>query len=401
MRIFDPLYGRFEVPDYVAELLSTPEVRRLSNVRLINALSPSLATLGEIRRYSHTIGVVYLASTNSFMGYGAETVRAFLAAVLLHDVGTPPFGHLFEYQLRDRFSWHHEDVIGKVIEGRDRPEASAHQIFGGRAIKFLHTCRRLHIDTDLLLSLVSQTHPLSKLIFGTLDFDNLDNVLRMSWALGLTRDVTATKSIASALCVGQQGVLQLPITMKPAVGEWLALRRRVYDILVFDGPTVAAQAVLSKSIAAALDSGLLTAKDWDRHDEDLIELLRKSSPNKSEIILHYLGKLPDLSICMQVFGSLRDLGFSRLEDAKSVLDEILAGEFLSYVFLDHGTFEKALNFTDPQSNDRWSIGNASESLVLYAFKGKQRPRNHKPLSHFKQAIIERFSPRANRVAVHA
>jgi HD superfamily phosphohydrolase len=401
MRIFDPLYGQFEIPEYVAELLSTPEVRRLSNVRLLNALTPSLATLGEIRRYSHTIGVVYLASTNSFMGHDAETVRAFVAAVLLHDIGTPPFGHLFEYQLRDRFSWHHEDVIGNVIEGRDRPEASGHQIFGGRAIKFLRTCRQLRIDTDLLMSLVSQRHSLSKLIFGTLDFDNLDNVIRMSWALGLGGDVATTKAIASALSVSQHGALQLPFSVKPAVEAWLALRRRVYDILVFDGPTVAAQAVLSRSIAAALDSGLLTAKDWDRHDEDLIEFLRKRSPNKSEIITQYLGRLPDLCICIQVFGSLRNLDFNRLEDAKNALDEILSGEFLSYAFLDRGAFEKSLDFIDPQSNEPWSVGTASESLILYAFKGKRRTKSQRPLSSFKQAIIERFSPKAKHVAVHA
>ena len=401
MQVFDPLYGQFEVPDYVVELLSTPEVRRLSNVRLINALSPSLATLGEIRRYSHTIGVVYLASINAFMGYDAETVRAFLAAVLLHDIGTPPFGHLFEYQLRDRFSWHHEAVIGNVIEGRDRPEAGGHQIFGGRAIKFLRTCRRLRINTDLLLCLVSQNHPLSKLIFGTLDFDNLDNVLRMSWALGLGGDVPAIKAIASALGVGREGVLELPIGMKPAAEAWLRLRRRVYDILVFDGPTVAAQAVLSKSIAAALDIGLLTANDWDRHDEDLIDLLRRRSPNKTEVILKYLGQLPELSICLQAFGSLSDLGFSTRKDAKGALDEILTEEFLSYAFLDRGTFEKSLSFRDPQTKDNWSIGNTSESVVLYAFREKRLAKDQKPVSHFRQAIIQRFSSSAERIEVHA
>ncbi len=104
MMIVDPIYGRFSLREQVKTLCMTPEVRRLSQIRLLNTLSPTLATLGEIRRYSHTLGVLFLASQSKFLG--DVTVReAFAASVLLHDIGTPPFGHLFEYHLRERLSW--------------------------------------------------------------------------------------------------------------------------------------------------------------------------------------------------------------------------------------------------------------------------------------------------------
>lgn len=60
MIVFDPIYGRFSVPDYLARLIVTPEVRRLSQVRLLNTITPSLAALGDLRRYSHTLGVLFL-----------------------------------------------------------------------------------------------------------------------------------------------------------------------------------------------------------------------------------------------------------------------------------------------------------------------------------------------------
>jgi HD superfamily phosphohydrolase len=401
MRISDPIYGQFDIPGYIAELLATPEVRRLSNVRLLNALSPSLATLGEIRRYSHTLGVIFLASKNSFMGYDAEAVKAFFAAVLLHDIGTPPFGHLFEYQLRDRYKWHHENVISSVISGKNKPEAGGHQIFGGRAIQFLRVCRRLGINEDFLFSLVSRSHPLSKLIFGTLDFDNLDNVIRMSWALGIGNSPETAIKISAALAVNSRGELELSLDLKPSVAQWLSLRRRVYDVLVFDGPTVAAQAVLSKAIATGFDQGVLTAQDWDRHDEELVELLRRSPITKTEIIKNYLGRLPELAICIQVEGSLRDMGFDTLQAVKVLFDEVASPDFLTYVFLDQGAFEKHLQFVDPQTQTKWSIGATSESVILYAFAGDRLRKEQKQAERVREAVINRFSQSARSVRVHA
>src|SRR5712692_9001696 len=72
MVIFDPLYGEFVLPPHLEELMLTPEVRRLSQIRLLNTLTPSLATLGELRRYSHTLGVLYLCSQNPLRGYSEE-----------------------------------------------------------------------------------------------------------------------------------------------------------------------------------------------------------------------------------------------------------------------------------------------------------------------------------------
>jgi hypothetical protein len=86
MKIWDPIYGAFQVPGFIAELLTAPEIRRLSNIRLLNTLTPSLATLGEVRRYSHTLGVIFLATKHTFFGYDGRTIRAFFAAVLLHDM---------------------------------------------------------------------------------------------------------------------------------------------------------------------------------------------------------------------------------------------------------------------------------------------------------------------------
>src|SRR5439155_19290382 len=120
------------VPAQLVSLIVTPEVRRLSQVRLLNSLSPSIAALSEVRRYSHTLGVLHLCTLNKSLQASPSEQAALAASVLLHDIGTPPFGHIFEYHLRDLKGWDHEGVITAVLWGHHVPENVAHQIFAGK-----------------------------------------------------------------------------------------------------------------------------------------------------------------------------------------------------------------------------------------------------------------------------
>ena len=63
MIVHDLLYGCIQIPSVLDRLVAVPEVRRLSQIRLLNCLSPSLSSLGEVRRFSHTLGVLHLWTT--------------------------------------------------------------------------------------------------------------------------------------------------------------------------------------------------------------------------------------------------------------------------------------------------------------------------------------------------
>jgi HD superfamily phosphohydrolase len=169
MIVYDPLYGNFSVPSYLPQLILTPEVRRLSQIRLLNTLSPSMATLGELRRYSHTLGVLHLCQINRSSDYTEEERKALAASVLLHDIGTPPFGHLLEYHFRETKGWSHEQIIKPLLWGYHAPENRAHQIFAGRSIEFRSVMKSCKISLNLVESIVTGHHPLSLLLFGTID----------------------------------------------------------------------------------------------------------------------------------------------------------------------------------------------------------------------------------------
>lgn len=374
MVVRDPIYGMITIPAGIRSLLDTPEVRRLSYVRLLNTVSPTLAVLGELRRYSHTLGVLHLCSKVQLPGFSMVEREALAASVLLHDIGTPPFGHLFEYHLREKFSWDHEKVIKAVLRGTHVPENTAHQIFAGRTIEFAKALERTRVPLELVEQIVTGGHPLSQLLFGSLDLDNLDNVSRMAWALGVQggQPEVAT-ALAEHLSVDRECRVCLAESRgAELVARWLLLRRSVYEIIVFDGPTVAAQAVLSAAIQRAIELGELTVDDSYLSDEELLFRLRSLNETKDSISREYFGRLPEPVFVIQVAGTLqslglpsRDAGVQLAEDA--VRHALPRHKALGYVFVDKGTFEKHVRFHDRDGARAWCAGSQSASVVFYGF----------------------------------
>jgi len=307
------------------------------------------------------------------VGYTPEERDALVASVILHDIGTPPFGHLMEYHLKELAGWSHEDVIHAILWGFHAPENRAHQIFAGRSLTVRTVLRRVGIDLGLVQAIINRQHPLSTLLFGSMDFDNLDNVARMAWAIGIHFLPSLPLDLAKALSVTREGVLQLSRAQHgESIKQWAQLRRQVYEVLVFDPPTVAAQAVLSEALGIALRSGLISKFDWALYDELLVERLRSNIETKRLITRDYLGHLPKQIFALQISGKLADYKLKSRAEAKATLDHLLNEQFgdgraLGYVFVDRGSFEKGLEFSDPDTGEQWVAGRSSESIVLYGF----------------------------------
>ncbi|TCP85037.1 hypothetical protein C8J31_1073 [Rhizobium sp. PP-CC-2G-626] len=377
MKIWDTIYGKFDAPDFLDSLIMSPEFRRLSEVRLININSASLSALADVRRYSHTLGALRLALENKLPTLGKDEYRAFLASIIVHDAGTPAFAHLFEYFLMDRFEWDHEKVLPLLLQGQHHPDAHSHQIFSSQVPQFRKLCIKAKVDFDIVLSILSGNHPASKLIFGSVDFDNIDNVARMNWMLGNRFDVGMLLKLASSLGVASDGSLQLEEALQPSLELWLKLRRDAYQVLVFDGPTVAGQAVLSSAIAEALNDHTLSLLDWHYTDHELLRIVRNNSQKaKERLDRDFFGILPVLQILTQVFDASHPIfSMTRAEVALRIeqfLREI-KGERRPYGYSlrDRGTFEKHVKATDPSNGKVWGVGIRSDSLVIYGFGSKQ------------------------------
>lgn len=399
MKIHDPIYGEFSLPDRICSLVMAPEVRRLSQIRLLNTLTPSLATLGEVRRFSHTLGVLHLCSLNKHFA-SSEEWFAIAAAILLHDIGTPPFGHLMEYHLKERHGWNHETIIRQILRGTHAPENRAHQIFANQTIVFRSLLSRATIDLQRVESIVRGIDPLSELLFGGLDFDNLDNVLRMSWAMGLNTDAAAVKAIARNIFVTDDHSVLLPQHLSEQVAQWAAMRSQAYDVIVFDPYTVAAQAVLSTALEVAFEKDILCQDDWALTDEDLLRVLLHNRETK-RTAAEYLGRLPELALMIQLRGGLADYGVGTRHDlmqrVSSVAEKCLGSSTLTYIFVDKGTFGKELKFLDPSSKAYWYAGVNSESVIIYIFSRKSRPISRPKAMRTVELLLADLSASAERV----
>lgn len=378
MKILDPLYGAFELPRYLEYLVETPEFRRLSEVRLLNINSVSLAALADVRRYSHTLGVLCLALRNPLLGYGEDEHKALLAAIIIHDAGTPAFAHLFEYFLNDRADWSHEQVLSSILNKTAHRDGKFQQFFQYQVPGFEAACRKAKISYDLVGQIVDGRHPLSRLVFGSLDFDNIDNVYRMALMLGLKPNIQSGLTLAGNIGVAASGDVTLERKFESEVNEWRRLRRAVYEILVFDAKTVAGQAVLSKVISDALSASEVSEEDWGLTDSALIDAICRTSPaGKARLERDFFGRLPQLCLIAQTTGLDGGLWELTRDALARRIETFLASEYplnglYGYALRDSGTFEKALTFQSPSGSSIWSSGMKSRSLVLYGFTRSAR-----------------------------
>jgi hypothetical protein len=347
---------------------------------LLNSITPTLATLSELRRYAHTLGVLHLFDVwrrASGRRFDRKAVDALEVAIILHDVATPPFGHLFEYVLKESLGWDHESAAVPTLLKEFGSSSSAQAIYRRRTPKVLDHVERLGIDLETVTAILGKSHDLSPLIMGVVDFDNLDNVWRMSWALGVQTGgdrASAAEELAGELDIAPNGKLRLSEKAVSLLAQWATLRRAAYDVLVFDQSTVASQALLTHAIRRGLSLGVISADDWVLTDEALLAKL-STDPDLAKVIdRQYLGQLPPPIISVQLCWS--DAEFFRRERGvieASLVKAIKEGADVSawvYAFKERGSFEKQVGFVD-SSGAGHQFGTTSRSLVLSAFSDRE------------------------------
>lgn len=304
--VYDALYGPVTYPGYVWEVLLTPELQRLREVRLCNINSLCLTGGANISRYEHSLGTAYLAMQSTQVwpwGLDAKTHRRIILAALLHDVGSSAFGHSIQYVISPE-GFEHEsfyDIINP--ESHRESEKYGYQDTLMQPIYFGMPKRLVHIlpDDDLraINEIISGKGPYGPLINGNIDLDNIDNVFRLAYHIGIVRSGKTPLNLAQSIRI-INGQLVLDDGACHFVEDWYNVRRELYRYLLLNPDEFSAKCMLQEALELARRVTSVPFV-WNDVDFDLLEKLAKSTGEVPSIISRLM--LGDLYGCVGIYST--------------------------------------------------------------------------------------------------
>jgi hypothetical protein len=274
MVYYDPVYSRHLEGDWkiplMLELLSqTPEAARAR--RIAQAAAPDyLLMRGPVpSRFQHGMGVAFLATLVLRKNPELKDYHnLILAAALMHDWGLPCFSHLAESLLKKITGMDGESFLGFVLEKY------------GRAKNVL---RDFGVDyQDVVKVVTGNFRPLGEIINGSLDLDNLDNVLRYAIAASLPgKKPNVIKVAVSFRFINEKWYL-LEDCLED-VKKWQALRRLVYSS-IYSNSNLSPVTMLYRAVYLAFQAGRIGTDFFLLNDDDAVSYLSHCEGGASRIL---------------------------------------------------------------------------------------------------------------------
>lgn len=309
--IYDRLYGKLNFPKLIRELLDCPGLLRLHEIGMGNIKFISFPSFSAVKRYEHSLGVCHLAGLASeALGLSEKEKIELMIAALYHDITTPPFAHAMEDILKKYYGFDHELRFYDLISGRSSDLGGPRtQIFQGRTLKLLRLCqssqaRRIGIDLFHIPELVfgKENNPLSNLINGDIDLDNIDNVVRAASAMGIEgADKHLAEKLASSFVFYKGEKIAISEIARDDVVKWKRLRETLYNMILCSIDDFSLQTML-KHIAGCLienpDKNIrLREEDWKLTEQEILKRAEKY-PDTRKISKRM--KLKDLYKCLSL-----------------------------------------------------------------------------------------------------
>ncbi|MBM3702420.1 MAG: HD domain-containing protein [Actinobacteria bacterium] len=304
--IYDSLYGVIYLPDFIWDIITSPELQRLREVRLCNINSLCLTGGANINRYEHAIGTVYLAQEclNSWPLLNPISIKEqknFLLAALLHDVTSASFGHSIEY-IESKDGFEHERAFEYAIIGEKGASylykaAILEPIFFGMPRELLS--KTAENDLRKIGEIISGRGRFGPLINSTIDLDNIDNVFRLGYHIGIMRSGEIPVKLAQSLYIENDKLITRKEAI-PLIENWHKVRKKLYLLLLLNPEEFSGKCMLSEAIEFAKIKATQPFK-WYHVDYEVLEMLSKIS-SESSIITSRLMK-GDLYGCVGIFST--------------------------------------------------------------------------------------------------
>lgn len=255
--IYDALYGVIYLPDFVWEVISCTELQHLREVRLCDINSLCLTGGANINRYEHAIGTCYLANEcvknwSQQNPISKKEQKQLILAALLHDVVNPAFGHSVEH-VEYKEGFRHENSFEDLVFGRKTKHyqyrsATLEPIYFGS-----HKELAAKISEENLRAIgkiIRGEGKFGPLINGTMDLDNIDNVFRLAYHIGIVNSGQAPLTLARSLWVEDESLI-IKEEAIPYVKEWYNTRKKLYSFLLLNPEEFSGKCMLREAVELA------------------------------------------------------------------------------------------------------------------------------------------------------
>ncbi len=205
-------------------------------------------------------------------------------------------------------------------------------------------------------------------ISGQLDVDNIDNVARAAFHIGIPCDRSLPKRLAGTIRGVSNGRLVVDEEGVDLVSCWLDLREAVYTKLMLAEMDYSGKAMLLAAATAACEDGVIAEEDWRLTDSEFTSRLLSSSCERARKPLRQwlVGELWPLSDIVWMKGKVPSLS-EMYRFSKDISREI--GRCIAYRIMDKRHREVDLVLT---SGGEVVLGDKSRTWLFAVAVDQQR-----------------------------
>lgn len=252
----DPIHGDIKITGCLIDLIETPEVQRLHNIKQLG-FAHLVFPGAHHTRFEHSLGCSMIASQIAdILALKGTEKKLLTCAAQLHDIGHGPFSHTLESILLQRFGVDHVDLTEKLILGD-------YAIFDGKEQQFLsassvHEILDKHqVDKKEIVKIirgsVSKHAYLGQLLNSTIDVDQLDYLMRDAYYTGVAYGMIDLQRLLRTIMI-YKGNLTMMRKGVNVVENILMARALMYSSVYFHKTVRIPELMLSKALEEIPDA---------------------------------------------------------------------------------------------------------------------------------------------------
>jgi HD superfamily phosphohydrolase len=252
----DPIHGDIKITGCLVDLLETPEVQRLHNIKQLG-FAHLVFPGAHHTRFEHSLGCSMIVSQIAdILALKEREKKLLTCAAQLHDIGHGPFSHTLESILIQRFDVDHVDLTEKlilgeydVLDGNEKQFISAPSVY---EILDKHQVNKKEI-VDIIRGKLSKKSYLSQILNSTIDVDQLDYLMRDAYYTGVAYGMIDLQRLLRTMMI-YKGNLTMMRKGVSVVENILMARALMYSSVYFHKTVRIPELMLSKALEEIPDA---------------------------------------------------------------------------------------------------------------------------------------------------